>query len=442
MGNWCKPMAEIRSVVQQVLSQLGASREARHYLGQFSGTDTMRFAVVKVGGGVIEQQLDALASALGFLRNLGLMPIILHGAGPQLDAALASASIHTLKHNGLRVTTPEVMEVARPVIYRANRSIVTALEQQGVRAQGIQHGVFACDFLDQQTLGLVGNIQRVDLEAIRDAVGRGILPVVSCLGESATGQVMNINADVAARELIWAVKPHKIIFLTTTGGLLDESGRVISAISLRTDYEHLVHQPWVHSGMRLKLEQIGQILQGLPDTASVSITSVENLARELFTHRGAGTLIRKGEPISVLEEFNPETRLKAAQLLQQSFDRRLKPDYFDKLTVEFILASESFGAMAIVLKGVDGLPYLDKFAVTPEAQGAGMGAAVWQALVQRCPQIYWRSRADNPVTQWYYEQADASYTQNRWVAFTRGIHDFEQIRRCKEDSLARQESWV
>ena len=163
-------MAEIRTIVQQVLSQLGASREARYYLGQFSGTDSMRFAVVKVGGGVIDLQLEKLASALAFLRNLGLMPIILHGAGPQLDTALEAASIPTVKHDGLRVTTPEVMEVARPVIYRTNRALVTALEQQGVRAQGIQHGVFECDFLDQQALGLVGDIQ----PALIDAVARMI----------------------------------------------------------------------------------------------------------------------------------------------------------------------------------------------------------------------------------------------------------------------------
>jgi acetylglutamate kinase len=98
--------------------------------------------------------------------------------------------------------------------------------------------------------------------------------------------------------------------------------------------------------------------------------------------------------------------------------------------------------MAIVLKGVDGIPYLDKFAVTPEAQGAGLGAAVWQALIQRCPQLYWRSRADNPITPWYFDQADASFTRERWVAFSVGIEDFDQLRRCKEDCLSRGESWV
>ena len=434
-------MGEIRSVVNQVLSQLGTSREARYYLKQYS-EDDLQFAVIKIGGAVLEEQLRPLASALAFLSNLGLMPIILHGAGPQLDLALKEADIETVKRRGLRVTTPDVMEVARPVIYRANRRLVSALEDEGVRATGIQHGVFVCDYLDREELGLVGEIQRIDLEAVRDAIRRGVLPVVACLGESPTGQVMNINADIAARELIWEVKPHKIIFLTGTGGLLDENGRIISAISLRTDYDWLIEQDWVHSGMQLKLEQIGQLLSGLPDSASVSITSVGSLARELFTHRGAGTLIRKGEEIVEFTQFTPELKAKATRLLEQSFGRGLKEDYYDGLDIECVLASESFGAMAIVLRGVDGLPYLDKFAVTPEAQGAGLGAAVWQALVHRCPGLYWRSRTQNPVTPWYFDQADTSFTADHWVAFSVGIEDFDQLRRCRDDSLARGESWV
>ncbi len=435
-------MAEIRSVVNQVLSQLGASREARYYLKQFSGSDSSQFAVIKIGGTVIDEQLEPLASALAFLCQLGLMPIVLHGAGPQLDKALKSASIVTQKRQGLRVTTPEVMEVARPVIYRANRILVHALEKQGIRAQGIQHGVFVCEFLDKDELGLVGHIQRVDLEAVRDVAQQGILPVIACLGENPAGQVLNINADIAARELIWAVEPHKIIFLTGTGGLLDQHGRIISSISLHTDLEYLLEQDWVHSGMRLKIEQISQLLDGLPDTASVSITSVENLSRELFTHRGAGTLIRKGESIIEHHSISPQEREKAGELLEQSFGRRVRESYFDKLQLECVLRDESYGAMAIVLKGIDGLPYLDKFAVTPEAQGAGLGAAVWQALIHRCPRLYWRSRTANPFTRWYFDKADTVFREDRWVAFSIGIRDFGQLERCKVDALARAESWV
>ena len=85
-----------------------------------------------------------------------------------------------------------------------------------------------------------------------------------------------------------------------------------------------MEQDWVHSGMQLKLEQISQLLTGLPESASVSITSVDNLARELFTHRGAGTLIRVGEQIIERTELSPDFRRKAAALLEQSFGRKLR----------------------------------------------------------------------------------------------------------------------
>ncbi|HKX55120.1 MAG TPA: hypothetical protein VJN01_03425, partial [Xanthomonadales bacterium] len=105
-------MADIRNTVKQVLNQLVSSREARYYLSQYNKEDRMEFAVVKVGGAIIAEQLDQLAAALAFLRNLGLMPIISHGAGPQLDKAISEAGIVTEKYNGLRVTTPEVMAIA------------------------------------------------------------------------------------------------------------------------------------------------------------------------------------------------------------------------------------------------------------------------------------------------------------------------------------------
>ena len=129
-------------------------------------------------------------------------------------------------------------------------------------------------------------------------------------------------------------------------------------------------------------------------------------------------------------------------LLEQSFQRRLHDSYFDDLPLEYVLMSESGGAAAVVLRGIDGLPYLDKFAVTPEAQGSGLGAAVWQHLVQLCPQLYWRSRISNPVTQWYFDQADSSMRKGGWVAFSNGITDYTQLQRCTEDSLGRVESWV
>lgn len=435
-------MPEIRRIVLELLAQLGSSREARQYLKEFSEVGEARFAVVKVGGGIIESQLDALASALAFLHRLGLRPVVLHGAGPQVDKALEEAGIETRRVDGLRVTDEAVMEIARPVIYRQNMRLIEALEERGIRARGIQHGVFRCDFLDREKLGLVGQIIDIDLSALRSAVDSGALPVVTCLGESASGQVLNVNADIAARELVWAIQPHKIIFLTPTGGLLDRDGRVISAISLDNDYESLMKEPWVHSGMRLKLQQINELLSRLDRSASVSITSADQLTRELFTYRGAGTLIRRGEQVHVFENPDKTVMGDVAHRVEQSFGRTLRADWAASLERPLVLLSESKRAAAVVVQGADGAPYLDKFVVTPDAQGEGLGAAVWQVLRARFPAMYWRARTSNPVLNWYFQQAGTTDRRDGWVVFTIGVADPALRARLVEDALTRDSGWV
>jgi bifunctional N-acetylglutamate synthase/kinase len=434
-------MPDLRRTVVELLGQLGSSREARQYLKQFSRVEETRFAVVKVGGAVMRDDLDELAAALAFLHRLGLTPIVLHGAGPQLDQAMEAAGVPVEKCDGLRVTTEEVMAVARPVIYRANAALVDALEERGVRARGVLHGVFNARLADPERLGLVGEIESVELEAVRSAIGSGALPVVACLGESSSGQVMNINADIAARELVWAVNPHKVIFLTGTGGLLDHRGRVISAISLVNDYDHLLAQDWVHSGMRLKLMQIRELLDGLPSDASVSITSAANLTRELFTHTGAGTLIRRGEAIDLYDTVPAERLTDFEALLEASFGQQLRPDWLEGRRLQGLLMAESGRAAALLVEGIDGVPYLDKFVVTPEAQGEGLGAALWQAVRQHCPTLYWRARAANPIAGWYFQQSHTTQRKGQWIIYTIGISDHEQLARLVEDGASRDSGW-
>jgi acetylglutamate kinase len=435
-------MTDVRQIVHELLAQLGSSREAQQYLKEYSGTNQARFAVVKVGGGILRDHLDELTSALAFLHRLGLIPVVLHGAGPQLDQALADAGIETERRDGLRVTSEAVMAVARPLMYQENLRLIEALEEKGIRARGIQHGVFQCRYLDRENLGLVGEVEEVELNAIESAVRSGAVPVLTCLGESPSGQVLNINADIATRELVWKLRPHKVIFLSPTGGLLDRQDRIISAVSLTNDYEALMQQPWLHSGMRLKLQQINEMLQRLPDDTSVSITSAAHLTRELFTYRGAGTLVRKGEAINVFDNPDAQTLTTVKNLVEQSFQRTLRNDWFEQLCEPLVLLSETGRAAAITTRGVDGLPYLDKFIVTSEAQGEGLGAAIWQVVRARYPALYWRSRYTNPVTPWYFQQSDSSNRSGQWVVFTIGVEEADQRERCVADSLARDSGWV
>ena len=434
-------MDELRPILVELLSQLGSSREAREYLRRFSSVDSVQFAVVKVGGGVLATDQEQLVSSLGFLRHVGLFPIVLHGAGPQLDSALAEAGIQAEIVDGMRVTSAEVMAAVRPVIYQQNLKLVEALEKSGIRARSLLHGVFEADYLDAPRYGLVGDVTEVKKESLRAAVQAGALPVVACLGESRSGQVLNINADVAARALVLAVKPYKVIFLTSTGGMLDEQGQVISAINLETDYDQLMAADWVHSGMRLKIVQIKYLLDQLPKSTSVSITSAENLTRELFTHRGSGTLIRRGEEFAALPAIDAEQQTALAALLKECFGRALKPDYFAELELKSLLWSSSRRAAAVMVDGLDAIPYMDKFAVTPTAQGEGLGTALWKQIRAAYPRLYWRSRASNPINDWYQRHADTSLRQGPWRVFSFGISDGTVIARCRDEAAARPESW-
>ncbi|MHC4990341.1 MAG: acetylglutamate kinase, partial [Planctomycetota bacterium] len=266
-------MDSLQDILTNLLRNLASRKEIDQYLREFTGVDSAKFAVIKVGGGILRDARDELASSLAFLRRVGLFPIVVHGAGPQLNDALAEADVESRTVDGLRVTTPDVLRVARRVLPTENLKLVEALEQRNTRARPITSGVFETETIDPRRLGLVGKIVDVHIDPIEAAIRGGQLPIVSCLGETTGGQILNVNADVAARALALAVRPYKVIFLTPTGGLHDAEGRVIPAINLIEDFDRLVAEPWVGGGMELKLREIKQLLDGLPGTSSVSITA-------------------------------------------------------------------------------------------------------------------------------------------------------------------------
>lgn len=435
-------MSEVRNVILELLGQLSANREAHEYLRRFSSVDVNQFAVVKVGGGVMAGELEELASAFAFLRHVGLFPIVLHGAGPQLNEALKAAGIEPRFVDNLRYTNAEILSIARPIIYAQSLRLVHALDRHNVRSRMIQHGVFECDYLDESRYGLVGNIKKVDLRSIEAAIEAGALPIVNCFGESTGGQVLNVNADLAASALVAAIQPHKIIFLTPTGGLLNGAGQIISAINLVSDYDQLVNARWIHSGMRLKLEQIKLLLDDLPPTASVSITSATQLTKELFTHKGAGTLVRSGETFETHSILTEAQRRKLCQLLERCFGQKLQPQYFDSHEIDRVVCSSSYRAAAIITRDADNIPYLDKFAVTPNAQGEGLGAALWNQIAALYPQLYWRTRPERTIVPWYLKQADAALRRGEWLVFAFGFDDMTKLEAAANRAAALPDRWI
>ncbi len=283
---------------------------------------------------------------------MGLTPIVVHGAGPQLDEELSAAGIQKQTVNGLRVTTPEALAIVRKVFQASNLRLIEALQQAGARATSITGGVFEAEYMDRDTYGLVGEVKGVNLAPIEASLQAGSIPVIASLGESAGGQILNVNADFSANELVQVLQPYKIIFLTGTGGLLDAEGKVIDSINLSTEYDHLMEQPWIHGGMKVKIEQIKSLLDRLPLTSSVSITRPADLTKELFTHKGSGTLVRRGERVLRATTWSELDLGRMKALIESSFGRELVPDYFERTVLLRAYVSENYRA-AVILLGTD-----------------------------------------------------------------------------------------
>jgi acetylglutamate kinase len=425
----------LRKTLVRLLSGVSDAKEIRTYLRRFSQLDATRFAVIKVGGAILRDRLEETAAALALLHSVGLTPIVLHGGGPQLDARLAEDGTEIAKHDGLRVTTPTILDAARETFTTLNARFVAALQAQGVAAHGVTQGAFEAERVADEALGLVGTPTAVDVELLREIVGAKAIPVLTCLGVAPGGQLLNMNADVATRLLVHAVEPLKVIFLVDAGGLLDVQGRLIESINLASDYDELMMQEWVHSGMRLKLREIKKLLDDAPPATSVSITTPDKLARELFTHNGAGTMVRRGEPILELTDPAHVDVARLVRLIEAAFERSLVANWWSRLDLAAVYVSESYRAAAVVSRIAD-MPYLDKFAIHEDARGEGIARTVWSRMTRAFPVLLWRSRADNPINPFYMSECDGSLKCGPWTVFWRGESDLARIAPAVERAAA------
>jgi acetylglutamate kinase len=425
---------ETQDVIVKLLTNIGSRKEVEQYLRHYASVDAPKFAVVKVSGSIVDGSLDALASSLTFLQRVGLVPIVVHGGNVQLDRALAQAGVDAPVVKGFRKMTPAALEIARRVLHETNLRLVEALEGLGTRARPFTSGVVGAKKHETPDLGLVGEVDGIREAAIAQTASAGILPIVAPLGETAKGQILVVHADAVARTIALALKPHKVVFLNDAGGLVDGSGAVRSAVNLAEDYDELLKDTTLDPETRRKLIEIAALLAELPPTSSVSITSPEHLAKELFTHGGQGTLVRRGERVVRCEDWSKIDTVRLRSLLEQCFQRRLHESYFESKAPYRVYLAESYRATAITTME-DGVPYLDKFAVTNEAQGEGIGGSIWQRLVKENPKLFWRSRADNGVNAWYAQKADGLYKTPKWWVFWCGMTDFGEIQRSVQRAL-------
>lgn len=274
--------------------------EALPWLQRFHGATV----VIKYGGNaMLDDQLKrAFAQDMVFLRLAGLRPIVVHGGGPQINAMLDRLGIAGEFRGGLRVTTPETIDVVRMVLFgQVGRELVGLINAHGPFAVGIS-GEDAQLFTavrraatvegEQIDVGLVGDVVTVNPSAVLDIVGAGRIPVVSGLAPDAGGVVHNINADTAAAALAIALGAEKLVMLTDVEGLYADWPDRSSLLSeLTADrLERLL--PALSAGMVPKMEAcLRAVRGGVPRAHVIDGRVAHSVLLEVFTTEGVGTMV-------------------------------------------------------------------------------------------------------------------------------------------------------
>ena len=406
----------ISDAVSLLMGKLDGGKDVRTYLKQFSSRQNGCFAIVKIGGALVESQRDKIAKYLALIQSLDLSPIVVFGAGQQIDAKCTAQGIPQEKVDGLRVTSPRVLHNIAEITSDVSMSLVNAIHKFGGKAMSVSPVLVHAQLMDEARYGRVGSVNSVNKDQILNTMRLGYIPIFSCLAQDDLGGLLNVNADRIAGALAEALTPQKIIFLTPTGGLLGEDGALISAINLKSDYQHLINSDWLHSGMLVKIKEIKTLLDGLPAQCSISITSPDGLIRELFTHGGDGTLIRKGEAIVHSADFD---QARMTRLLESAFAKTLNTDFWPAMVGTEAIYTENYRAAAL-MSSVESFTVLDKFVVHPDARGEGLAKAVWSKLEARYPKFLWRSRTHNPINDFYKANSDGFVKINDWLVYWRG----------------------
>jgi acetylglutamate kinase len=276
--------------------------EALPWLERFQGA----LVVIKYGGNaMVDDELKAaFAQDIVFLRYAGLRPVVVHGGGPQIAAMLERVGLTSEFKGGLRVTTPEIMEVVRMVLTgQVGRELVGLLNQHGPLAVGLS-GEDAALFGARKRdlvidgipvdLGLVGDVESVNPSAVMDILDAGRIPVVSTVAPDldVEGQVLNVNADTAASALAIALEAHKLVVLTDVEGVYanwPDPDSLLSQLSVSAAVDLLTR---VDAGMKPKLEAcVRAVTAGVPQAHVIDGRQLHSLLLEVFTSEGIGTMI-------------------------------------------------------------------------------------------------------------------------------------------------------
>lgn len=288
--------------------------EALPWLEEFAG----QRIVVKYGGNAMvdEHLKKCFAEDMVFLRQVGIHPVVVHGGGPQISHMLKALGIKSEFKGGLRVTSPEAMDVVRMVLTgKVSRELVGLINSHGPFAVGLSGedgGLFSAmqrrPLIDGQAtdIGLVGDVVSVDASGVEDLIAAGRIPVVSSVApnEEDAMEVLNVNADSAAAALASALGARKLVILTDVDGLYanwPDRDSLIGHVGVDSLRDML---PELESGMRPKMEACVRALDGgVPQAHIIDGRQPHSILNEIFTQNGIGTMVVPGDGLEMRSSY-------------------------------------------------------------------------------------------------------------------------------------------
>lgn len=287
--------------MQKVLKKAEVLIEALPYIQKFN----RKIIVVKYGGSAMsnEELQKNVIKDVTLLKLVGFKPIIVHGGGKEISRWVGKVGKEAQFINGLRVTDAETMEIAEMVLNKVNKSLVTMVEELGVKAVGVsgKDGKLLNvekKYSDGQDIGFVGDVKEVNAKILYDLLENDYLPIVAPIGLDENFQTYNINADDAACAIAKAVGADKLVFLTDIEGLYKDINDKTSFISRITasDADALITDGFIGGGMLPKLNNCTSAIKNGVNRVHILDGRIPHcLLLEIFTNEGVGTAIISDE---------------------------------------------------------------------------------------------------------------------------------------------------
>jgi hypothetical protein len=354
---------ETADAVLRFLAGVGPGSEAEFYLRLFRARARESFAAVVVDPDTFRENVEGVALDLRLLSTLSLTPVVVLGFYQPARAD----------------------EYARIL---------------GEKLLGMS--VASRDFASGSTR-----------DSIAEATERGAIPLLRLHEQDEQARELELARVLAS------LSTHKLIFLRNEGGLQTD-GRPLSVVNLSDDFGELMALPdWSADHKRLLSCSRRLVFELAPHELLVTITSPISLLHELFTVRGAGTLLRRGARIVRHEGLAGVDVEGLRALLSSSFGKPVRDAVFSRNFANVYIEERQRGVALVTQTRLGS--YLDKFAVTREAQGEGVGRDLWQAMRTDHRVLFWRGRESNPIRSWYEKQCDGRVRVREWTVYWTGL---------------------